>query len=163
MNDPRTENHLTRYGYAWQLVPDVLLARIDWKEADDNPCRLGVKLNELRVIDYGAKMLDGVEFPPLVVLEVAGKPLYVLLTGRHRGKAAIEAGLSSHACYVVREADPFRIELLVRFLNVIEGEGPDRAERLAQLVQAVRSNPSAKLEELAKIASVPIEAAKIKL
>jgi len=139
------------------------LIDIDWKEADDNPCRLGAKINELRVIDYGSKMLDGVEFPAIVLLEVSGKALFNVLTGRHRGRAAREAGFAKFDAYVVRESDPFRVDNLIRFLNVIEGEAPDRAERLAQLVQAMHSNPKADLGEMAKIAGVPLEAAKTKL
>jgi hypothetical protein len=163
MNDPRTENFLTRYGYVYQLEAAMPLADIDWKEADDNPCRMGKKLDHDRVTEYGVNMLDGVEYPPLVVLEVPGQRLRRLLTGRHRGKGAMEAGLTAHDCYVVRETDTFRIDLLVRFLNTIEGTGPNRAERLAQLVQTMHSNPDAKLEDVAKMAGVGLDAARIKL
>jgi len=150
MEDLKTANFLDSKGYAYKFVKAVSLKLIDMDEARANPARLTKKLDDDRVLQYSLAMLDGVDFPAIVVIDTQGaNQLYGLITGRHRYEAAMDAGLKTLDAYVVREADAYRCELLLRTINNIEGRAPSVDEKLAHLFELHRKH-GVSIRELAK-------------
>jgi hypothetical protein len=149
MKDLKTENFLKANGYGFVFVEALAFAQIDLKEADANPARMTKKLDQDRAISYGLAMTDGADFPAIVTLDVGEGRLHLLMTGRHRIAGAIAADINRMDAYVVREADPFRVELLLRTINNIEGRAPDQQEKLHHIVELRRLYPDVPIPELA--------------
>lgn len=150
MKDPKTESYLKMNGYGFVFHKSLALSSIDMKEAEENPARLMRRLDEDRAISYGMAMEEGADFPGIVVLDIGDGLPKRLITGMHRCKAADTVGLKNLDAYIVREADPYRIELLLRTINNIEGKAPDLKEKLSHIAEMRRQFPHATLEELAK-------------
>jgi hypothetical protein len=151
MKDPKTENWLGLHGYTWQFVAKVPIAKIDLKEAEANPARLGRALDEEYALSIGLAVQDGAELPAVVVLD-RGEPQFDVMTGRHRIYGVTHFCKPAHDtidAYVVREVDPYRVELLSRSINVIEGHAPDTTERLTHVAEVRRKFPHSKPHELA--------------
>jgi hypothetical protein len=145
-----TEQHLTKQDYAFRFAKDFLLSQIDMKEAMANPARLGKKLDQERALLYGQDMLDGYIFPAIVVFDHGDDEMFQLVTGVHRIAGADVALIKTLDAFVVREPDPYRRDLLIRTINNIEGDTPDRAERLKQAVETHRLYPEISIPELAR-------------
>jgi hypothetical protein len=157
-HDPKIESWLTRNGYAWEFVPDHPIALIDLREADENPARLTRKLDTVRATHYGCNMIDGDEFPAVLLHEMVGKRLKHLLNGRHRTKGALEADRTTFDAIVVREADPYRIDVLLRFSNCLEGDRPTETDNLIQIAEMRAKYPDKGPKDLAKIAGLSMKA-----
>ena len=149
MRDPKTENFLKANGYAYVFVKQLKFGAIDLKEADANPARLLKKLDKDRALSYGLAMIDGADFPAIVVLDAGDDKPSRLITGRHRIEGAKEAEIDAFDAYVVRDADPYRRELLLRTINNIEGRAPDQMEKLNHIAELHRLYPDVSVNELA--------------
>ncbi len=141
MKDQKTERHLTDNHYTFIFVAAFSLDDIDWLEADANPARLGKKLDDERAFGYSQDMEAGCDFPAIVLLDIGDGLKKLIMTGRHRGRAAQAALRTTLDAYVVRESDPARRELLLRSLNVIEGEAPSHNERMVHIAEMKRKYP----------------------
>jgi ParB-like chromosome segregation protein Spo0J len=137
--------------WAWEYHDKIELAEIDLKTSEDNPARLLSRLDEDRVLSYAVAMLDGVEFPAIVLLRVSERGYkYLIATGVHRIKAALEAKLTEFDAYIVNEAAAYRSEALIRQANTIEGHGVSIRDRIAQVLLLHERYPAHSLARLAK-------------
>lgn len=147
--NPVVESELTRQGFAFEFVKDYQIANIDMREAEENPARLGQKLNVEDVFGYAMDMEAGADWMAIVVRDL-GEQLDTLINGRH----TIEAmGLCKPVrktvdCYRVREADPLRVDMLIRTINVHNGRKPDVGERLVHIAEMKRMHPHLTVKEL---------------
>lgn len=149
MRDLKTEQYLNGGGYSYRFVEGYDLTRINLKAEASNPARLVRNKDEDRITRMGCAMLDGVNFPAIVVF--AGgedSPRDDLVTGYHRGCAYAEAGIKTCDAYVVVEHDPYRRALLPRAINSIEGRASSQPEDLAQVAELLRLFPDATQHDL---------------
>src|SRR6516162_2138199 len=151
MKDSKTEYFLTSNGYAWQFHQDLPLNQLNMKEAETNPARLGAALDEEYALSIGLAVQDGADLPAIVVLD-DGSQLYLIITGRHRVCGVLifcKPARMTLDAYVVREVDPYRVQLLIRTINTIEGHAPSTQERLTHIAEMRRMFPHASAKELA--------------
>lgn len=148
MRDLKTEQYLKRGSYSFQFVEGYDLTRINLQAEAQNPARLARNKDEDRIIKMAVSMLDGVDFPAIVVFQNDG-PRDDLVTGYHRGCAYDDAGIKTCDAYVVVEHDPYRRALLPRAINSIEGRSSTAAEDLAQVAELLRLFPDASQHDLA--------------
>lgn len=149
MIDPKTEHFLDRGQWNWEYVAFVDFKQIDLKASDENPARLNRRIDTDRVIQYGCEMLDGVEFPAIVLLRQDGAD-HIVATGMHRLRAAQEAKRHGLDAYLVTESDQFRCEVLTRQLNGIEGVGEPIRQQILHVLYLHEHFPKHSLTELAK-------------
>lgn len=161
MQDQKTEQFLDRGQWAWEYRARVDFREIDLKRSDENPARNNRKLDEARATQYGCDMIDGVKFPAIVLLnidlaEVSASTVlkWLVATGMHRIRGAMEAGIDYFDAYVVSEADVYRREVLVRQLNSIEGRGMTIGEQLDHVLWLKKMFPDKSLQELSKSWSI---------
>jgi hypothetical protein len=140
MRDQKTENYLNDGQYAFEFRPKVPIKSIDLVGARINPARANRRIDPERVNAYGVAMLDGTDFPAIVVFDGGGL-LLSLVTGLHRLEAAIDAKLDTFDCYVVVEPNDYRRDLLVRSINSIEGFAPTQQEQLRLAAEMLRLYP----------------------
>ena len=153
MKDSKTEYFLTANGYTWQFHKELPLDQLDMKEAESNPARLGSALDEDYALGIGLAVQEGADLPAIVVLD-DGTALYKIVTGRHRINGVTDFCKPPRPAldaYVVREVDPYRIQLLIRTINVIEGHAPDTRERLTHIAEMRRMFPHSTAKELAAL------------
>ena len=150
MRDPRVENWLKANGYNYKYVEKFPIDQIDLAEARDNPVRLDAKFDEDLAETYGILMLD-IDFPAVVLLEIAGRALKKVLGGTHRLIGAGKVKVIVFDAYIVREADPLRVDALHGVLNSLEGWGETVDGRLLRAADLKRKHPSVKSAELAKM------------
>lgn len=148
MRDPKTEKYLSDGGYHWVFQEKLPLEQIDLAEARTNPARLHHRLDEDRVTTYGVAMLDGADFPGIVVFD--DNPKKHLVTGLHRIGGAREAAIPVLDAYLVAEPDDYRRYLLTLSINSIEGRAPSMRESLNLAFEALRKFPEAKVDDVAK-------------
>jgi hypothetical protein len=141
MRDQKTENYLNDGQYAHEFRAKVPIKSIDLVGARINPARAHRRIDPDRVTAYGIAMLDGTEFPAIVVFDHGG-PLLDLVTGLHRLEAAIDAKLTDFDAYVVVEPVEYRRDLLRRAINSIEGSAPTQQEQLKHAAEMLRLHPS---------------------
>jgi hypothetical protein len=143
MRDPRVEAFLNRGGWKWQYRGDkpeefIPFEQIDIKYSSDNPARLRRKLDEERALRYAAEMQDGVEFPAIVLLTPSDRAVFPfdIATGVHRVHAADFAQKDPKKidAYIVTETDRYRREVLIRMLNIVEGEGESLSEMIEHVI-----------------------------
>lgn len=136
MEEPKVENLLKRGHYKHDFKKTVPIAEIDMVASKENPARLTRTIDDLRVQKYGCEMIDGVEFPAIVLLNLPqGNPYkWIIGTGVHRVLAALEAGKKSFDAYCVYESDDYRREVLFLKLNTVEGVGVPIAEQIMTVV-----------------------------
>lgn len=149
MKDPKVEHFLDRGQWNWEYVPFVDFKVIDIKASDENPARLHRKIDMDRVTQYGCEMLDGVEFPAIVLLRQDNDG-HLVATGMHRLRAGQEAKRSGLDAYLVTEPDQFRCEVLTRQLNTIEGVGDPIRQQILHVLYLHEHFPKHSLTELAK-------------
>lgn len=150
MKDQKTEYFLSSNGYTWQFQKDLPLTMLDMKEAESNPARLGAALDEEYALSIGLAVQDGAELPAIVVLD-DGTPMYRIITGRHRVKGVTDfckPQFQALDAYVVREVDPYRVQMLTRTINIIEGHAPNTRERLTHIAEMRRMFPHSTAKEL---------------
>jgi hypothetical protein len=149
MKEPKVENYLKRgqYKFDHKTIP---LADIDMTASKENPARLTTAVDADRVTKYGCEMIDGVEFPAIVVLnQPSDHPFkWIIGTGVHRTCAAIEAGKTTIEAYCVFEPDDYRRDLLFKQLNTLEGIGVSIPEQV-RLVIDIHMKRNIPLKQLA--------------
>lgn len=152
MIEPKVENYLKRGGYKYTLHKFVSFNDIDLKASKENPARLTRAIDDGVVTKYGIEMIDGVEFPAIVLLNLppGGPYKWIIATGVHRTCAAIEAKRTGFEAYCVIEADEYRREVLFKQLNTLEGTGVPIAEQIQIIIDLHLKNPSVSLKQLAK-------------
>jgi hypothetical protein len=150
MKELKVENHLKRgqYRYDFKKVP---IADIDMVASKENPARLTTAVDLERVNKYGIEMLDGVDFPAIVLLNLPPENPYkwIIATGVHRTFAAIDAEQSMMESYCVYEADDYRRDLLFKQLNTLEGIGVTISEQI-RLVIDIHVKRGIPLKQLAQ-------------
>lgn len=136
MKEPKVENELKRGQYKYDYKAAVPLAEIDMVASKENPARLTRTVDELRVNKYGCQMIDGHEFPAIVLLNLPQDNPYkwIIGTGVHRTLAALEARKTTFDAYCVYEPDDYRREVLFKKLNTLEGMGVPIAEQIMMVV-----------------------------
>lgn len=163
MKEPKVENYLKRgqYKHSFQVVP---LADIDMVASKENPARLTTAIDMNRVNKYGCEMLDGVDFPAIVLLNLPpDSPFkWIIATGVHRTCAALEAELKQLDAYCVVEGDEYRREVLFKQLNTLEGTGVPIDEQI-RLVIDIHIKRGIALKQLASEWDLKEEALKFAL
>lgn len=151
MHDPKTENYLTSSQYSWERVM-VPFAEIDMKASKENPARLTRHINEEVVFEYALAMEAGVPFPAIVLLRLdpGARFKYIVATGMHRISAAQEVKIDKFDAYIVTEPDQYRRDVLVRQLNMLEGQNMTLRDKLAQVLQLHDMYPAKSLNMLAQ-------------
>lgn len=139
MREPQTEAFLDRGQWTYEYEGNVSFDQIDIKYSSDNPARLNRKLDEDRVLQYAEHMQEGVDFPAIVLLAPSdlGVYAYDVATGMHRLSAAdiAQGKAPKHIdAYVVTEADRYRRELLIRMLNILNGNPPTLVEQVMHII-----------------------------
>jgi hypothetical protein len=147
MQDPKTEQYLSAGRYAFVFAKDVPIRDIDMGEAKANPARLQRRIDDDRVNAYGIAMLDGADFPAIVLFD--DEPKKHLVTGLHRLTAAQDAHKTVFDAYLVRETDEYRRQLLMRSINTIEGKAPDVQEQLNHACEILRQFPGSLVKDIA--------------
>jgi hypothetical protein len=152
MKDLKVENYLKRGQFKYTYQQFVSFADIDIKASKENPARMTRAIDDLRVTKYACEMIDGVEFPAIVLLNLSGGSQYkwIIATGVHRTCGAIEALLKGFEGYCVTEPDQYRREVLFKQLNTLEGVGVPIAEQYQIVIDLHLKNPSVSLRQLAK-------------
>jgi hypothetical protein len=150
--DAAVEKWLTDNGYSWRFVKDHPLAEIDIQEATNNPSRLQRGLDNNLAYQYAEDMDGGADFPAIVLQEIVKQPLKKVWGGVHRIHGATTALRTCLDAIVVREADPYRIDLATRVLNSLGvGRGENENGKLHQIAELQRLHGSAaKIPALAK-------------
>lgn len=122
----------------WDYVPELKLASIDRKRSHKNQARVSQPLAPATVYQYKTAMLNGAEFPALVVFPDSASK-FVVADGNHRLEAAIESGRKTHDAYLVVTDDP-ATKLLITFeLNsTVNGLTPTDSDRDLQAVFLVQ-------------------------
>lgn len=134
--DPRVEQWLTREGVEWHQETHVPLSLVDWELSLKNQARLGQALIQEHVDELAVRILDGVELPDPVGY-YAGKKL-VIISGNHRVAARrhlneLKLGTPvEHLDWYIVETFPWKIDVLTRTANALEGLPLSRNERLEQ-------------------------------
>jgi hypothetical protein len=155
MKELKVENYLKRGQFRHEYRQFVPFSEIDMKASRENPARLTTAVDEVRVTKYGVEMIDKVQFPAIVLLDLpqtAGQNTqykWIIGTGVHRSLGAIEAGLKGFDAYVVFEPDAYRRDVLFKQLNTLEGLGPTIPEQV-RLVIDLHLKWGTALRQLAK-------------
>jgi hypothetical protein len=136
-HDAPVEKWLKENGYAFRFETNAPLARINLKEADDNPARIHRKLDNEVAYGYAQDYEKGADFPALVVQEIVGVPLWALWGGRHRIAGCGAANRTNHDMIVViGETEAWRIDLARRVLNSIGvGKGESTNGKLHHIAE----------------------------
>jgi hypothetical protein len=152
MKDPKTEHYLDRGQWKWKYQAKVAIVDIDLKTSLENPARLLRRLDEPRAENYALAMIDGTEFPAIVLLllDPIADYKYEIATGCHRVDAARQAEVTTFDAYIVTEPDAYRREVLIRQLNTLEGQGVSVEDRILQVLELHRKYPTQSLPQLAK-------------
>lgn len=152
MKDPKVENYLKRGQYKHTHNVFVPFSDMDLKASKENPARLTTAIDEIRVTKYGIQLIDKVEFPAIVLLNLppGGQFKWIIATGVHRTWAAMEAGLKGFEAYCVTEPDDYRREVLFKQLNTLEGVGVSISEQIQIIIDIHIKHPAVSLKQLAK-------------
>jgi hypothetical protein len=137
MRSPIDEQFLKKLGCKFQYREKFPMAAIDIKASVENPGRIYRKLNKDVAETYGIAMLDGSDFPAIVLLnhEHPHDGLdWIIATGLHRTDGAKQAGIEVFDAYLVTEPDPYKREIIIRLLNTTVGYGMDVSEIFAHLL-----------------------------
>lgn len=143
MRDTVVEARLKREGVEFEYHESVNLTDIDVAGSLRNQARFD-PLTKTNVERYALKMIDGEEFPPIIVF--SGPKGYTIVDGNHRVAAATEAERSTIDAYVLDALDPLTITRLTRTWNIGNGQGLTQAEVLEQAIYLVKNTPYTQLE-----------------
>ena len=154
MQEQKTEQFLKHGGWEWAYNALVPVTDIDIKASRENPARWKRRIDVDRVEQYMIRMGNGIEFPAIVLIRLAGPTadgkLYIVATGMHRLEAALLADKTSFDAYIVTEPDLYRQMVLIRKLNTIEGSGVTIDDQVTQIVEIHREFPDHSLRQLAE-------------
>ncbi len=134
MKDPRVEQWLTREGVEWHVEKDIPLSMIDWETSLKNQARLGQALIQEHVDELAIAILDGYQLPDTVgYYNKDGK--VVVISGNHRVAACkqineLKLGNVEKLDWYIVETFAWKIEVLTRVANALEGPGLTKEEKL---------------------------------
>lgn len=143
VKDPRVESWIRARKLKYEFTKRRYMD-IDWQKGRENQARLTAGPNGLDLITvngYGAKMLEGENFPATVLYQPPGKGAKPWpLAGNHRGAAYGEAFPNAKTdgteieCYVITDVrDNVMLDMAPRLLNSMESTlGFSKEERIAQ-------------------------------
>jgi AcrR family transcriptional regulator len=134
--EEKVERWLRDKGLTFEYVPSLDLKLIDRRLSEQNQARPEQPILTERAEAYAIAMLDGAEFPALVVYRAINGG-YVVITGNHRIAAAHMAERLTFDAYVVQTTDELTIELLTRTANVLEGDRGSPEEHLHHAIYFV--------------------------
>jgi hypothetical protein len=142
MKDPRVEQWLNREGVEWHTEKDIPLSMIDWEASLRNQARLGDVLIQEHVDELTLAILDGVQLPDPVGYSKEGR--VVIISGNHRVAAYKQinelklGGPIEKIDWYIVNTFAWKIDVLTRTSNVIEGLPLSKDERLEQAKHLVR-------------------------
>jgi hypothetical protein len=135
--DPDTEAYLAKLGISFQFRERVPISRLDLQASQSNNARFGAAVKQDTVTEYAYHMLDGAEFPAIVITES-----YFVLAGIQRTSAAIEAGRKEVDVYVIDAATPkIKQDMFIRGHNNLHGLKNTVEERIRHAVSLHLENP----------------------
>lgn len=144
MRDPITESRLEREGVQHSYAEAIPLAAIDVQGSLRNQARL-IPIDKPTVERYALKMIDGEQFPP-VILEPVNGGLYRAIDGNHRVAAATEAERSTVDAYLVADLDALTRLRLVHTWNIGNGRQPSREEIIEHALYLCDNTPYSQRE-----------------
>lgn len=143
MKDPRVEQWLNRERVEWHTEKDIPLSMVDWEASLRNQARLGQALIQEHVDELSLAILDGVQLPDPVGY-YSKESRVVIISGNHRVAAykqinELKLGFPIEKIdwYIVNTF-AWKIDVLTRISNVIEGLPLSKDERLEQAKHLVR-------------------------
>jgi ParB-like chromosome segregation protein Spo0J len=140
MKDPITESRLEREGVSYTFQAGLPLTAIDVQAGLRNQARLESPLDKQTVERYALAMIDGAQFPPvLLVAQPSG--LYLPVDGNHRLAGASEAELPAVDAYVLDVHDKLVITRLIRTWNIGNGRQPSREDIIEQGLYLANNTP----------------------
>jgi ParB-like chromosome segregation protein Spo0J len=156
VRDPKAENWLKTEGVKYRYEPALPLDRFDLKRSRDNQARpTDWKLPE-DIERYALAMIDGDEFPCVVVSE--GPEGFVLIDGNQRWCAAYELDRPAIDAFVVEETDRLVLLRLTMTANgILNGVGLTAAEVLKQAVAFKMQHPTVPMKDIAKSFRMKVE------
>jgi len=130
------EDSMKSGGIKWDVVQVVRLSDIDWDVSLKNMGRLEEPLNEERVKDYATAMMNGTAFPMIVLVKMKNNK-YRILSGNHRGRAALGLGEKDVAAYIVKGGSEQELDIFARSANSTNGAPPNKEEKIQQAISLV--------------------------
>lgn len=118
--DPKIEHLLRSLGIKFE-TGTVKLEEIDRQLSADKQVRLGKKINEDWVIQYGEAAQQGSTFPMTVLNRL--RKGYFIWSGNHRIGAAELIGEEFVDAYLVEVSDERLCDILPRVVNAVEAQG----------------------------------------
>lgn len=147
------EAWLASRGYPFRYVESVAIDAILVDDAAKENIRLGVPLNEERVMTYAIELENGAHFPA-IVLWPAKAGHYVVANGLHRLEAfKLHGKLKAIDAYVIESSDPVVLEVLRRTVNVMEGEALPMEQRIEHALRLIELQHS--IADAARLEAVP--------
>lgn len=127
VRDEALERKLAASGVPFHLAT-MSLAEIDLAESMKQSGRIGEALNKKLVSEYACSMIDGDNFPAVVVGK-NGHAKHIVIAGNHRVHGAAEAERKDVLAYVLDTADPAVWSALARADNARNGDKPSTQDR----------------------------------
>lgn len=156
MRDQKAENWLKTEGVRFRYEAELRLELFDLKRSRDNQARpTDWKLPE-DIERYGLAMIDGDEFPAVIVYE--GPDGFVLIDGNQRWSAAKEIDRPAIDAFVVEETDRLVLLRLTLTANgILNGVGLTAAEVLKQAVTFKMLHPTVPMKDIGKWFRIKVE------
>lgn len=149
MVDPKAEETLNLHGISWRYET-LPIAKVAPDLA--NRARLDARVNQDVVLDYALQMIEGEDFPAVVVYDTETPP-YRTASGNHRIFAALEAKLTEVDAYIIprlNSLDRLGIELALNIKNGLRVPTTDRVRIAIEAMEQENLSPV----EVARIVSV---------
>lgn len=127
VRDEALERKLAASGVPFHLAT-MSVSELDLQESIKNSGRIGEALNKKVVSEYACSMIDGDQFPAVVVGK-NGHAKHLVIAGNHRVHGAIEAERKHVLAYVLDTADPAVWSTLARTDNARNGDKPSTQDR----------------------------------
>jgi len=127
------EDGMKSGGIKWEVANTIRISDIDWDISLKNMGRLEEPLNDDRVKDYAIGMLDGKAFPMIILMKMKNNK-YRILSGNHRGRAALSVGEREIAAYVIKSGSEQELDIFARSANSTNGAPPKRDEKIQQAI-----------------------------
>lgn len=159
MRDSILEAWIVRNGATFTYHERFELAEIVIEPSAIQNIRLGLPLNEDKVIQYGLDYQAGAEFPPMILYKIVkGKHIghYGLINGLHRCKALIDLVQAKVIdVYVIETKDDVAIEVMQRTVNVMDGGvGLNDDERIEHALRLVAMDYT--MHDAAKLMAIKV-------
>lgn len=158
---PEVEEWLVARGVPWEFDAAVPIAGIDIAAGLENQARLQ-PLDEEVVERYAADMIDGAEFPAVLLRRMDGESRPSPVGGNHRLAGAGRAGRSTHPAYLIGPIDDLTAHLLALEDNRRHGLPLSDEERLYHAVELMNTARYSQ-DEAAKVAGVAVSKLRLQL